>query len=83
MELKHGLSFLLWSTCILLIVPYGIETGQLTLYDFEYQTLLIVPYGIETYQPVAANPDCFSLLIVPYGIETTSSYCTTGFPGSF
>ena len=53
---------------LLLIVPYGIETGTLCAY-FYRTGLLIVPYGIETIE-VRAAVLCVALLIVPYGIET-------------
>ena len=34
--------------CLLLIVPYGIETNTFTVDIFYDYSLLIVPYGIET-----------------------------------
>ena len=35
--------------CILLIVPYGIETPDVVTQSFDLLLLLIVPYGIETW----------------------------------
>ena len=54
---------------MLLIVPYGIETGLLPWQQTGFWPLLIVPYGIETSSRLLLA--AFNrLLIVPYGIET-------------
>ena len=64
-------------SCVLLIVPYGIETeNDSTLFNFE--NLLIVPYGIETLLKISLKCVFKGLLIVPYGIETCFS--SEGFP---
>ena len=47
MELKQRQVTLTCNSCILLIVPYGIETNTAYAGNKE-QGLLIVPYGIET-----------------------------------
>ena len=52
----------------LLIVPYGIETGDVTHAELT-EVLLIVPYGIETTKSLPITRED-TLLIVPYGIET-------------
>ena len=52
----------------LLIVPYGIETGNV-LKGSRVFRLLIVPYGIETGDTQVLHDEAV-LLIVPYGIET-------------
>ena len=57
------------AVAILLIVPYGIETGNSRGFNGVARKLLIVPYGIETIFPYRETKR-FSLLIVPYGIET-------------
>ena len=49
MELKHKSKFFLLFICVLLIVPYGIETGLLPGTYSHLMELLIVPYGIETF----------------------------------
>ena len=54
--------------CILLIVPYGIET-DLNFIMMVINCLLIVPYGIETFFTFGIKSFLY-LLIVPYGIET-------------
>ena len=54
---------------VLLIVPYGIETGK-SQFRFFTTYLLIVPYGIETILYSCSN-SVLILLIVPYGIETS------------
>ena len=56
---------------LLLIVPYGIETG-LRRWVFICTLLLIVPYGIETISS-QIQIRLHVLLIVPYGIETRFS----------
>ena len=53
----------------LLIVPYGIETGE-GVGTRILQDLLIVPYGIETQTRRRQEDRQGYLLIVPYGIET-------------
>ena len=71
MELKLSIVNYLYPRCNLLIVPYGIETGDLQL-NLAVSGLLIVPYGIETGDyPEWTWP--LRLLIVPYGIETSMS----------
>ena len=55
---------------VLLIVPYGIETG-IRFYDIHQRALLIVPYGIETSRCQLLVCNLNTLLIVPYGIETS------------
>ena len=52
MELKRNGLSLLPSYCLLLIVPYGIETHWFCG-KCRYYCLLIVPYGIETYKSIA------------------------------
>ena len=47
MELKHCFLRVIYFSCELLIVPYGIETLQ-DVEIFPDVCLLIVPYGIET-----------------------------------
>ena len=47
MELKQRQVTLSCNGCILLIVPYGIET-KIMKSEPEAKKLLIVPYGIET-----------------------------------
>ena len=59
---------------LLLIVPYGIETGVLIYFLRQVNQLLIVPYGIETFSAFDTF-SAFYLLIVPYGIETVMTYC--------
>ena len=56
---------------ILLIVPYGIETGFEKNQWFLANRLLIVPYGIETAATFLQISERVKLLIVPYGIETS------------
>ena len=57
----------------LLIVPYGIETGNRGgLFGGNY--LLIVPYGIETDAKNEKQIQKLQLLIVPYGIETRKKH---------
>ncbi len=53
----------------LLIVPYGIETRDVTIKTYS-AFLLIVPYGIETKTVIFLPFMGVYLLIVPYGIET-------------
>ena len=48
MELKRYRRALLFANCILLIVPYGIETVYGKPRLIRVVLLLIVPYGIET-----------------------------------
>ena len=48
MELKRYNKLQSDNQCILLIVPYGIETLWKREQSFSRTTLLIVPYGIET-----------------------------------
>ena len=52
MELKPICTFYVGFVFILLIVPYGIETGYSGLYYRRGISLLIVPYGIETLKEV-------------------------------
>ena len=47
MELKHNQSVANILVDWLLIVPYGIETDLIEVFEF-LSSLLIVPYGIET-----------------------------------
>ena len=67
--IETQLKSLLFFHQILLIVPYGIETGLWESYRSLRQCLLIVPYGIET-NHYNNRKDLLPLLIVPYGIET-------------
>ena len=68
MELKQVIEQLLIWKHYLLIVPYGIETGNGAC-SRRSHGLLIVPYGIETLKYRHVTFSC-ALLIVPYGIET-------------
>ena len=48
---------------ILLIVPYGIETNTVRIYQIRSNLLLIVPYGIETvrmriFAPLSPSFNC-------------------------
>ena len=70
MELKRSTSVTPCTFCILLIVPYGIETTFVTTFLECAVLLLIVPYGIETTKNASCSSSLNSLLIVPYGIET-------------
>ena len=48
MELKRYELYSMNLHMVLLIVPYGIETGFCSSNRYAYIELLIVPYGIET-----------------------------------
>ena len=48
MELKQRFCQSSLSSSDVLIVPYGIETGNIWLANSEFACVLIVPYGIET-----------------------------------
>ncbi len=71
MELKLYKGYMMCFCCLLLIVPYGIETAFIRDYCHDRITLLIVPYGIETRCAYRCCDGYIWLLIVPYGIETS------------
>ena len=50
MELKHIRYFFMCLPCIVLIVPYGIETYLERVAIARRNQVLIVPYGIETHK---------------------------------
>ena len=69
MELKLSFKNLFHHFICLLIVPYGIEIGNLDDVPSVAAKLLIVPYGIEMVHAGKLLLSFFTLLIVPYGIE--------------
>ena len=55
MELKLRKQITHFSSNLVLIVPYGIETTKIN-YSFFIKFVLIVPYGIETIKQVFCQP---------------------------
>ena len=60
---------LLFLSTLVLIVPSGIETSEISQQSEEEANVLIVPSGIETLE-ITSRVRLRTVLIVPSGIET-------------